>query len=375
MAGIYIHIPFCKQACFYCNFHFSTSLQYTNEFVDSLLKEIDLKSPELNKESFKTLYFGGGTPSILNSHQFEKIVLQLSNHIDLKNIEEFTIEVNPDDMNEDKLKFWKEIGVNRLSIGTQSFRDEDLQLMNRAHSAQEAYQSIQLAQSIGFHNISIDLIYGIPGLSKESWLDNLNKAIKLQIPHISSYCLTVEEKTALAHLIKESKLNEPDEELASEQFIMMIEHLQNHQIEQYEISNFAKAGYESKHNSSYWSGEKYIGLGPGAHSFDGNNRTWNISNNQAYFKALKQGELPQETELLSLENRYNEFIMTSLRTREGIEKEKMRTLFNNQFLHQFHQGIEKWLSMGKLIETETHYLLSKEARFFADGIASDLFVS
>ena len=375
MAGIYIHIPFCKQACFYCNFHFSTSLQYTNEFVDSLLKEIDLKSDEFKNEQFKTLYFGGGTPSILSSIQFEKIVDKLKTYLDFKSIIEFTIEVNPDDMSPDKLQFWKEMGVNRLSIGTQSFRDEDLQLMNRAHTANDAYQSIQLAQSIGFNNISIDLIYGIPGLSMDAWKENLKKAVSLQIPHISSYCLTVEEKTALAHLIKESKIHEPDEEMASDQFLCMIDYLQVHQIEQYEISNFAMPGYESKHNSSYWSGEKYIGLGPGAHSFDGKNRSWNISNNQSYFKALREGEIPQEVEYLSAENRYNEFIMTSLRTREGIEKDKMKTLFEISFLNQFQEGIKKWIETGKILETKTHYQLTKEARFFADGIASDLFIS
>lgn len=374
MAGIYIHIPFCKQACFYCNFHFSTSLQYTNEFVQSLVKEIELKKKKLNSSPISTLYFGGGTPSILSKIEFKEVINKLNESIDLSQLIEFTIEVNPDDITKDKLEFWLENGVNRLSIGTQSFRESDLKLMNRAHSGIEAFKSIQLAQEAGFSNISIDLIYGIPGLKNANWIENLERAVSLNIPHVSSYCLTVEEKTALAHLIKTQKIQIPDEELASEQFLIMIDYLEKHGIHQYEISNFSKIGMESKHNKSYWSGEIYHGLGPGAHSFNGENRYWNISNNQQYFKSIEQGIIPEEIETLSLENKFNELIMTSLRTREGIEMKRMEKLFSTDIISAFEKNISKWVNSGKIIKLENQYLLSKEGRFFADGIASDLFI-
>ncbi len=374
MAGIYIHIPFCKQACFYCNFHFSTSLQYTNEFVQSLVKEIELKKKKLNSSPISTLYFGGGTPSILSKIEFKEVINKLNESIDLSQLIEFTIEVNPDDITKDKLDFWLENCVNRLSIGTQSFRESDLKLMNRAHSGIEAFKSIQLAQEAGFSNISIDLIYGIPGLKNTNWIENLERAVSLNIPHVSSYCLTVEEKTALAHLIKTQKIQIPDEELASEQFLIMIDYLEKHGIHQYEISNFSKIGMESKHNKSYWSGEIYHGLGPGAHSFNGENRYWNISNNQQYFKSIEQGIIPEEIETLSLENKFNELIMTSLRTREGIEMKRMEKLFSTDIISAFEKNISKWVNSGKIIKLENQYLLSKEGRFFADGIASDLFI-
>jgi oxygen-independent coproporphyrinogen-3 oxidase len=246
--------------------------------------------------------------------------------------------------------------------------------MNRAHSGIEAFKSIQLAQEAGFSNISIDLIYGIPGLKNTNWIENLERAVSLNIPHVSSYCLTVEEKTALAHLIKTQKIQIPDEELASEQFLIMIDYLEKHGIHQYEISNFSKIGMESKHNKSYWSGEIYHGLGPGAHSFNGENRYWNISNNQQYFKSIEQGIIPEEIETLSLENKFNELIMTSLRTREGIEMKRMEKLFSTDIISAFEKNISKWVNSGKIIKLENQYLLSKEGRFFADGIASDLFI-
>jgi oxygen-independent coproporphyrinogen-3 oxidase len=246
--------------------------------------------------------------------------------------------------------------------------------MNRAHSGIEAFKSIQLAQEVGFSNISIDLIYGIPGLKNTNWIENLERAVSLNIPHVSSYCLTVEEKTALAHLIKTQKIQIPDEELASEQFLIMIDCLEKHGIHQYEISNFSKIGMESKHNKSYWSGEIYHGLGPGAHSFNGENRYWNISNNQQYFKSIEQGIIPEEIETLSLENKFNELIMTSLRTREGIEMKRMEKLFSTDIISAFEKNISKWVNSGKIIKLENQYLLSKEGRFFADGIASDLFI-
>jgi oxygen-independent coproporphyrinogen-3 oxidase len=374
MAGIYIHVPFCKQACHYCNFHFSTSLQYTNEFIQSIKKEIELKKIDLTREPIKTLYFGGGTPSILSNLQLDGLVLELKKMLDFSSIEEITIEVNPDDIDSNKLDFWLHSGINRLSIGTQSFRDIDLKLMNRAHDAKQAIESIKLARKSGFSNISIDLIYGIPGLSNEDWSNHLQEAIDLNIPHISSYCLTVEEKTALAHFINRKKIAKTNDEISNEQFGLMITILEKNDIFQYEISNFSKPGFESKHNRNYWIGEKYYGLGPGAHSFDGQNRYWNISNNQQYFKEIQSGKIPCEIEHLSIENRINEFIMTSLRTREGIDLKSLSNKFPEDLVNKVILSSNKWKKQSKIMESATHLYLSTEARFFADGIASDLFI-
>jgi oxygen-independent coproporphyrinogen-3 oxidase len=349
-------------------------LQYTNEFIQSIKKEIELKKIDLTREPIKTLYFGGGTPSILSNLQLDGLVLELKKMLDFSSIEEITIEVNPDDIDSNKLDFWLHSGINRLSIGTQSFRDIDLKLMNRAHDAKQAIESIKLARKSGFSNISIDLIYGIPGLSNEDWSNHLQEAIDLNIPHISSYCLTVEEKTALAHFINRKKIAKTNDEISNEQFGLMITILEKNDIFQYEISNFSKPGFESKHNRNYWIGEKYYGLGPGAHSFDGQNRYWNISNNQQYFKEIQSGKIPCEIEHLSIENRINEFIMTSLRTREGIDLKSLSNKFPEDLVNKVILSSNKWKKQSKIMESATHLYLSTEARFFADGIASDLFI-
>jgi oxygen-independent coproporphyrinogen-3 oxidase len=374
MSGLYIHIPFCKQACNYCNFHFSTSLQHVDAIIEAMTKEIAEKAADIRSANIETIYLGGGSPSILSAQQLQHLYKAFAPFIDWEKVQEFTLEANPDDITETKLKHWIRLGINRLSIGVQSFRNEDLVLMNRAHDSHQAIESIRLAQNMGIQNISIDLIYGIPGLSQADWLANLNQAIALDIPHVSSYCLTVEPKTVLAYQIKRSVIAAPNDEEANLHFQTLISQLALHGIEQYEISNFAKRGFESKHNSAYWKGKNYIGIGPGAHAYDGNNRYWNISNNQLYKKAIENKEAYFETEALSLTDRYNEYIMTSIRTREGIEKNTLLHYSNKLNTIASEKALKKWLRQGKILENKTHYFLSTEARFFADGIASDLFL-
>ncbi len=375
MSGLYIHIPFCKQACNYCNFHFSTSLQHVDAILESICKEIQQKAQLLNKETLQTIYFGGGSPSILTTKQLQSIVNCIQNTVNTNQVIEMTLEANPDDMSAEKLNDWLNLGFNRLSIGIQSFRDEDLKMMNRAHNQEQAITAIQLAQQTGFTNLSIDLIYGIPGLSHADWLNNLVTAISLNIPHISSYCLTVEPKTVLAYQIKHKQIQALDDEQANNQFMLLIDQLSANGIEQYEISNFAKKGFESKHNSAYWRGVHYIGIGPGAHSFNGTHRTWNVSNNQLYHKAIANNEVYFETENLSVFDRYNEYLMTGLRTSEGVEKTMLEKLKSDLPKAPSPIKFSKWIDQGQLIENNTHFYLSKAARFFADGIAADLFES
>ncbi len=375
MSGLYIHIPFCKQACNYCNFHFSTSLQHVDAILAAMVKEIEEKALQIKATEIETIYLGGGSPSILTEEQFQYLYNAFAPLVNWKKVQEFTLEANPDDLTEAKLNKWIELGINRLSIGVQSFRNEDLVLMNRVHNSHQAIDAIRLAQNVGIKNISIDLIYGIPGLSQTDWQANLNQAIALEVPHVSSYCLTVEPKTALAHQIKTAMIAEPNDEEANQHFQTLISQLALHGIEQYEISNFAKRGFESKHNSAYWQGKKYIGIGPGAHGYDGSNRYWNISNNQLYKKAIDNKEPYFETEALSSIDRYNEYIMTAIRTREGIEKNRLQFFSTILDISPSQKNLNKWLKLNKIIESDTHYFLSTEARFFADGIAADLFIS
>ena len=318
MSGIYLHIPFCKQACLYCNFHFSTSLAHKNELIAALLKETSLQKSYLEDDVVETIYFGGGTPSLLEIAdlrlQIEKIRQTFPVAIDA----EITLEANPDDITEEKLIAWKEIGINRLSIGVQSFFEEDLVWMNRAHNAQQAIDNLQLAIK-QFDNITIDLIYGHPLLTDEKWKQNVEQVISLNIPHISCYALTVEPKTPLQKMIKEQKKEDVNPEKQADQFTQLMNWLEEAGYEHYEISNFAKPGHRSWHNTSYWQGKKYLGLGPSAHSFNGTSRQWNVSNNSKYIKALNKNELPFEKEILTVTQQLNEYIMTSLRTKEGLD--------------------------------------------------------
>lgn len=368
MAGIYIHIPFCRQACHYCNFHFITSLRHKNEIVAALLKEMELRQEYSGKEAVNTIYFGGGTPSLLETEDLRLLINKIKKNYPVAENAEITIETNPDDINEEKLTGWKEIGINRLSIGVQSFFDKDLLWMNRAHNADQAAGSLQLAARF-FDNITIDLIYGTPGLTDENWQHNVDTALSFNIPHLSCYALTVEPKTPLQKMINTGKAEDVNPDKQSHQFLLLMQWMENAGYEHYEISNFAKPGFRSRHNTSYWKGQKYTGLGPSAHSFDGNSRQWNVSNNTVYIDSLNKGIIPFEKEILTPVQKLNEYIMTSLRTSEGSDIDKMETVAGTILLKKASKYVERGL-----MKKENNFLvLTKEGRLLADGIAADLF--
>lgn len=378
MPGIYIHIPFCKTPCNYCNFHFSTSLNMKEDYVDALLKEIKIQDIYLGLEKINTIYFGGGTPSLLDENDLNKIFDALYKNYSISPDAEITLEANPDDIDKGKLQTWKNVGINRLSIGTQSFRDSDLQFMKRAHSAKEAKNSILLAAENGFDNLTIDLIYGVPGLSNEEWTKNLETALSLPIQHLSCYALTVEEDTILYHQIRKGQTIAPLDENATEQFDILMKFANENKFEHYEISNFSKEGFISKHNSSYWQNEKYLGLGASAHSFNGISRQWNIANNKKYVDSLNMGEIPFELETLSKEDRLNEYIMTGLRTKWGVDLayvdlnfDKKKELMNK--IGQEDPSMFEWRIRRTEKGTSFIYNLSEKGKHFADRIASNLF--
>ena len=387
MAGIYIHIPFCKQACNYCNFHFSTSLTLKDELIASLIKEIHLtvnsstttntavplKNTEVEKEEIETIYFGGGTPSILNSTDLQLLFIALHKKFIFKPGIEITLEANPDDVTPAKLILWKQAGINRLSVGIQSFIEEELVWMNRAHTAKESLQCIDEIKQAGFTNFSIDLIYGSPLLSNEDWKKNVAIVIEKNIPHVSCYALTVEPKTALNKMITQHKGQPIDQEKQAQQFLLLMEWMQAAGYEQYEISSFAKPDSRSKHNSSYWLGKKYYGFGPSAHGFDGKKRQWNIANNALYIQSLKNNIIPFEEEILTATQQLNEYIMTSLRTMEGLNLLIIEERFGKKIGFDLLIASKKWEAGGKLICSEEKIVLTNDGKLFADGIAADLF--
>ena len=382
MAGIYIHIPFCKQACHYCDFHFSTSLQNKEAFLNALKKEIVLQKEYLKTEKISTIYFGGGTPSLLSKSELVEIFDCLKRNFQINEDAEITLEANPDDLTEEKIKELKATPINRLSIGIQSFYDEDLKLMNRAHASEESIKAVKFAQENGFENITIDLIYGIPGLTDHRWRNNLQIAFALNVNHISAYCLTVEPKTALAHQIKTGLIKNIDEQHGSEQFEIMLDAMHQNDFVQYEISNFCKNGAFSKHNSNYWKKENYLGLGPSAHSFNGESRQWNISNNALYIQSIEKGGLSFEKEILSKEQRYNEYVMTSLRTIWGLDLNLIQQNFGEVYANYFLKEIDLYISTADVIIEKSpsplerdgvRYYLSDKGKLIADKIASDLF--
>lgn len=373
MAGIYIHIPFCKQACHYCDFHFSTSLKNKEAFLISLKKEIELQKSYLGTSEISTIYFGGGTPSLLSEIELMHIFDTLNSHFEIAPDAEITLEANPDDLNRKKIKELKHTPINRLSIGIQSFFDEDLVLMNRAHTSKEALSVVQKSQDAGFENITIDLIYGIQTLTNEKWNYNLQTAFDLQVKHISSYCLTVEAKTALANFIKTGKVKNVDEQQSIEQFEIMVEKMKENDFIHYEISNFCKKDYHSQHNSNYWLKENYLGLGPSAHSYNGISRQWNISNNALYIQSLEKNKLNFEEEILTLTQKYNEYILTSLRTIWGTDLHYIETTFGTDYLTYCLKESEKYIAEGKLLNQENKLFLTEKGKLLADKIASDLF--
>lgn len=372
MAGIYIHIPFCRKACHYCNFHFSTSLEKAEAVEASILKEIALRSSEIN-EAVQTIYFGGGTPSILAPDAINKMLQAIKTHYAISSDPEITLEANPDDITAEKARAWKRMGINRFSIGVQSFADENLQWMNRAHDASQSIQCIQTIREAGFDNFSIDLIYGTPGQTQQGWIKDLEKAIEMKIPHLSCYALTVEEGTALHHMIGSGKKEKISADEQAERFEALVQLSSLAGYTHYEISNLALPGKESKHNSAYWEGKPYLGFGPSAHSFSGTKRSWNIADNLKYSQSIEAGILPHEEETLREIDQLNEYIMTSLRSIKGMQKETIKTRWGSDKLQIISTAIEQFIGSGKIISTENSWVLSGEGRFFADGIASSLF--
>ncbi len=372
MAGIYIHIPFCKQACNYCNFHFSTQQTNIPLIVESIISEAAIRKNYIS-EKVETIYFGGGTPSLLTDLQIENIYLALHKYFEIDEQIEITLEANPDDITEVKLQQWKKIGINRLSIGVQSFAAADLQWMNRAHDNTMAIDSLLLATKY-FENISIDLIYGTPTLTDAQWIENIEKAIALNIPHLSCYALTIEPKTALQIMIEKEQVSDVDTDQQARHFDLLLEVLESNGYEQYEISNFSKPNFRSKHNSSYWQGKSYIGLGPSAHSFNGNSRQWNVSNNALYLQSIAKGIPPFEVELLTRTQQQNEYIMTSLRTKEGIDLLKLQHQFGELQTNKLLQQASKFINENLLVQTNHFLHLTNKGKFMADGIAADLFV-
>ena len=373
MAGIYIHIPFCKQACVYCNFHFSTSLQLKNDFLQALLKETGDRKDYLLGENIETIYFGGGSPSLLAPGEIECILSAINNNFSISHNPEITLEANPDDINLEKAMAWRKLGINRLSIGIQSFYDEDLRWMNRAHNAEQSLNSIDAVSSAGFSNLTIDLIYGMPTLTDEKWRANVERATEYGIPHISCYALTVEAKTALEKNIRTGKTSDVNTDDQARQFLLLIDWLEEKGYEHYEISNFAKPGMRSRHNTSYWQQKKYLGLGPSAHSFDGMSRQWNISNNSLYISSVKNSLPVFEVEQLQPIHRLNEYIMTSLRTSEGLNLDLVSTQFGSDAMNQLQENSFRHEKNGSIIHEENMIKLTRKGRLLADGIAADLF--
>lgn len=373
MAGIYIHIPFCKQACHYCNFHFSTSLRTKNDFIGALLKEAELQQGYLRGEEVHTIYFGGGTPSLLATAEIQAILQAVYSNFAIVENAEITLEANPDDLTPEKLQQLKLAGINRLSIGIQSFFEEDLKWMNRAHNAQQSIDCIQFAHDAGFYNLTIDLIYGTPGLTDEKWRQNVQRAIDLNIPHLSCYALTVEPKTALDHLIKKNELADVDTDQQARQFLLLMDWMQTAGYEHYEISNFAKPGWRSRHNTAYWLGRKYLGLGPSAHSFNGVERQWNVANNAMYIQSLAQGQVPAEKEVLKTKDRLNEYIMTSLRTMEGLNLSEVNHHFGNEAASKIMQESGRYIKSENMLLENGFLKLTRSGKLLADGIAANLF--
>ena len=373
MSGIYIHIPFCKQACHYCDFHFSTSMKKKEEMVLALAKEIRLRKSESTHENVETIYFGGGTPSVLSSEEIDFLIATVYENYTVIENPEITLEANPDDLSSERILELSKSKINRLSIGIQSFFEDDLQMMNRAHNSVEAQKCLAEATTY-FDNISIDLIYGVPGMSNEKWQQNIDTALSFGIPHISSYALTVEPKTALKKLIQTGKIAEPNDEVAQEHFMILVETLQANGFIHYELSNFGKEDYFSKNNSAYWLGKKYIGIGPSAHSYDGISRSWNIANNPLYIKSIDSEKLPNEVEFLSVSDRYNEYIMTGLRTIWGVSLDRIKLEFGPTYLDYLMKQGQKFLD-DKLLTIENNILKpTRKGKFLTDGIASDLFI-
>jgi len=372
LAGIYLHIPFCRQACTYCNFHFTTSLRYRNDLVNALVQEIEQEQDYLGGESIQTIYFGGGTPSLLPLSDLERLLKAIRSRFGVAASAEITLEANPDDISEAVLTGWKQLGINRLSIGVQSFFEEELRWMNRAHNAMQAAEALQLACG-HFENITMDLIYGSPLLTDEMWRQNVEKALSLNIPHLSCYALTVEEKTPLHKQIHLGQKKDVENDKQARQFLLLMQWLREKGYEHYEVSNFAKPGFRSRHNGAYWRGVPYLGLGPSAHSFNGSERRWNIANNSIYIQTVTAGAARRETERLTPTQALNEYIMISLRTAEGIDLDRVEAGWSSAARKTIEQQVMRYFNNGLVRFSGASIQLTDPGMLMADGIASDLF--
>ncbi len=373
MAGVYIHFPFCKQACDYCNFYFSTQMKNKENILVSIKKEIELRDFDLGEGPLESIYFGGGSPSLLNANEIESLILKIKQKFYFSSKTEITLEINPDDVTKEYLEAVKGIGVNRLSIGIQSFLDKDLLIMNRIHNSKQSIDSLEIVSKV-FDNYSLDLIYGIPGSTIEEWDLNIVKALEFKPKHFSCYALTIEPKTVLSTKVKNKKIVLLDDDVIKKQFDHVISVLEQNNYLHYEVSNFAKPNYMSTNNRNYWLGKPYLGIGPSAHSFDGKlKRSWNISNNNLYIKSIKEGILPFEDEKLSIRESYNEYVMLGLRTFSGISIRKIENDFGRNYILHFQKESKKYLKSKLLVQDEDLIKIGSKGKFLSDRIASDLF--
>jgi len=372
MAGIYLHIPFCRKACHYCNFHFSTQLQLLDEMAAALIKEAEMRRHETT-EKIQTIYWGGGTPSLLSTDNLHKILETLYQYYPIDENIEMTLEANPDDITKEKASEWKSIGINRFSIGIQSFDDQNLAWMNRAHNASQSQTCINIIRDAGFENFSIDLIYGTPGQTLAAWEKEIDIALDKKIPHLSCYALTIEEGTALQHLIEQGKREAVNTDEQSDRFNLLVEKITDAGYHHYEISNMALPGFESQHNSAYWEGSPYLGFGPSAHSFNGKKRSWNIAHNIDYIRSIKEGNIPSTAEELTELDLLNEYIMTSLRSSKGLNKSRILNQWGEDKLKAIAMEMKKSMMVGHVLEHEEVWKLSANGKFLADGIAASLF--
>ena len=374
MSSIYIHIPYCKQACLYCNFHFTIAQTDKAEMLNCIRLELELRQDYLKDKKVDTIYFGGGTPSVLEKNEIISILQKIYDTYNIAENSEITLECNPDDLSKNKLIALKEIGINRLSIGVQSFNNKELKWMNRSHNADQSERCIKMAQQVGFDNITIDLIYGLPNQTLADWKQNLENMFAYDIQHFSAYALTIENKTILKHLVNTNKIKPLKDELIVNQFKLLVDAADEHGFIHYEISNFGKKGFFSKHNTAYWQSKHYLGIGPSAHSYNGKSRSWNVSSNKQYIQKIKKGEDYFETEKLTKNQQFNEYIFTALRTIWGVNSETIKKRFGEQMQTHFLKEVKKWETKKDIKKIENTYTLTISGKFLADAIASDLFI-
>lgn len=373
MSGIYLHVPFCKQKCTYCDFHFSTTFEsYRTKMVETMQLELTLRREYLTDSCLESIYFGGGTPSLLTLEELQQFFSTLHANFTLSENAEITLEANPDDITNENLANWRKVGINRLSIGLQSFKEKDLNWMNRAHSVQDALNCVELAKSHGFQNINVDLIYGLPELTLEEWKQHIALVLEMDVQHISAYCLTIEAKTALHKMVATQKIFPAGEDAQSDQFLLLIELLKTAGFEQYEISNFGLPGLHAVHNSNYWKGKEYLGIGPSAHSFNGISRRWNVSNNSRYIANFNTQKEWFEEEILKPKDRWNEILLTGLRTSSGVQFNQLLAL--QELPVSFQEKLIEFSANKWLLQTDNSIVLTEQGRLMADHIAAELFL-